>query len=75
MQRTKQKKFKNSVGIHILAPEAAELINEAALIIKNKMKIDDVIDTLHAFPTLSEAIKICAQSFKRDVRRMSCCVE
>jgi mercuric reductase len=63
------------LGIHILAPEAAELINEAAMIIKNKMKIDDVIDTLHVFPTLSEAIKIAAQSFKRDVRKMSCCIE
>jgi mercuric reductase len=63
------------IGIHILAPEAADLIHEATMIVKNKMTIYDVIDTLHVFPTLSEAIKIAAQSFVRDVSKMSCCVE
>ncbi|MBI5553690.1 MAG: mercury(II) reductase [Candidatus Diapherotrites archaeon] len=66
---------KTIIGIHILAPEAADLIHEATMIIKNKMTIYDVIDTLHVFPTLSEAIKIVAQSFVRDVSKMSCCVE
>ena len=63
------------LGIHILAPEAADLIHEGVMIIKNKMTIDEVIDTLHIFPTLSEGIKITAQSFRRDIAKMSCCVE
>jgi len=63
------------IGIHILAPQAAELIHEGVMIVKNKMRVDEVIDTLHVFPTLSEAIKIAAQSFRRDVTKMSCCVE
>ncbi len=62
-------------GIHILAPEAADLIHEGVMIVKNRMKIDDVINTLHIFPTLSEAIKIAAQSFRRDITKMSCCVK
>jgi mercuric reductase len=63
------------IGIHILAYEAADLIHEGVMIVKNHMKVDDVINTLHVFPTLSEAIKIAVQSFKRDVSKMSCCVE
>jgi mercuric reductase len=68
-------KTQEIVGIHILAPQAADLIHEAVMIIKNRMTVDDVIDTLHIFPTLSEAIKIGAQSFRRDIKKMSCCVE
>lgn len=63
------------MGVHILALQAADLIHEAVMIIKNKMTVDDVIDTLHIFPTLSEAIKLGAQSFRRDITKMSCCAE
>ena len=58
-----------------IAPEAADLIHEGIMIVKNKMSVDEVIDTLHVFPTLSESIKIAAQSFRRDITKMSCCVE
>ncbi|MBI4216311.1 MAG: hypothetical protein HY687_02805 [Chloroflexi bacterium] len=40
-----------------------------------KLTLSDIIDTVHVFPTLSEAIKLVAQSFKRDINQMSCCVE
>lgn len=63
------------VGVHILAPQAADLIHEGVMIVKNQMTVDDVIDTLHIFPTLSEAIKLGAQSFRRDITKMSCCAE
>jgi len=63
------------LGIHLLAPQAADIIHEAALIIKHQMTIDEVIETTHVFPTLSETIKIGAQSFRRDITKMSCCVE
>lgn len=63
------------MGIHILAPQAADLIHEGVMILKNRMTIDEVIDTLHVFPTLSELIKLGAQSFRRDITKMSCCTE
>ena len=68
-------KTQEIVGVHILAPGAADLIHEAVMIIRNRMTVDQVIDTLHIFPTLSEAVKIAAQSFRRDITKMSCCVE
>ncbi|MBI4972730.1 MAG: mercury(II) reductase [Candidatus Omnitrophica bacterium] len=63
------------MGVHMLAPHASEIIHEAALAVKFGLTIDDLIDTIHVFPTYSEAIKIAAQSFRRDISRMSCCVE
>jgi len=45
------------------------------MIAKNRMTIEEVINTLHIFPTLSEATKLAAQSFRRDITKMSCCAE
>lgn len=63
------------LGVHIVAPNAADLIHEATLAVKFGLTIDDIVDTLHVFPTLSEGIKRVAQAFTRDVSKMSCCVE
>lgn len=63
------------LGVHIVAPMAADLIHEAAIAVKYKLTIDEIVDTVHVFPTMSEAIKRVAQSFKRDISQMSCCVE
>lgn len=63
------------LGVHILAPQAAELIHAGVLAVKLGLTIDDLIETLFVFPTLSEGIKRVAQSFRRDVSMMSCCVE
>jgi mercuric reductase len=61
------------MGVHILAPDAADLIAQAMIHIHNKNTTDDIIDTLPVFPTMSEAIKIAALSFTKDVTKMSCC--
>ncbi|GAB6190191.1 mercury(II) reductase [Marinitoga arctica] len=63
------------LGIQLMSPLAGDIIHEATMIIKNKMTIKDVIDTIHVFPTMSEIIKLGAQDFKRDISKMSCCVE
>lgn len=65
---------KQIMGVHILSPNAGELIAEAMVLIKNKNTIDDVINSLPMFPTLSEAIKIAALSFTTDITKLSCCV-
>ncbi len=63
------------LGVHILAANASEMIHEATLAVKHGLSVDDLIDTVHVFPTYSEAIKIAAQAFRRDISTMSCCVE
>lgn len=66
---------KEIIGVHILSPHAADLIHEGTLAVKFKLTVDDIIDTVHIFPTLSEAIKLAAQSFYKDVSKLSCCSE
>ena len=63
------------LGVHIVSPNAADLIHEATLAVKFGLTVDDIIDTLHVFPTLSEGIKRAAQAFTRDISVMACCVE
>ena len=62
------------LGIHILAPNASELVAQAMVLIKNRNTIDDVVNSLPMFPTLSEAIKIVALSFTKDISKLSCCI-
>ncbi|QCC47941.1 mercury(II) reductase [Halobellus limi] len=63
------------VGVHMVGPRAAETIGEATLAVKFGLTVDDVIDTVHPFPTFSEAFKHACQAFRRDTSTMSCCVE
>ncbi len=63
------------LGVHIVSPNAADLIHEATLAVKFGLTVHDIIDTVHVFPTLSEGIKRAAQAFTRDISVMSCCVE
>lgn len=67
-------KSKQIMGVHILSPNAGDLISQAMVLIKNKNTINDVINSLPMFPTLSEAIKISALSFTKDISKLSCCV-
>ncbi|MDA8240631.1 MAG: mercury(II) reductase [Nitrospiraceae bacterium] len=62
------------MGVHILAPYAGELIAGAMMLVKNRNTIDDVVDSLPMFPTLSESIKLAALSFMKDISKLSCCV-
>lgn len=62
------------LGIHMVSPEAADVINQGIYILKAELTIDDLIDSLPVFPTLSEAIKIAALSLTTDINKLSCCV-
>jgi len=62
------------VGMQILAPNAGELIASGMMIVKNGNTVDDVVNSLPMFPTLSEAIKLAALSFTKDISKLSCCI-
>jgi len=61
------------LGAQILAPEAGEMIQTAVLAIYNKMTIADLAGQLFPYLTMVEAIKLCAQTFHKDVKELSCC--
>jgi dihydrolipoamide dehydrogenase len=48
-------KERKLVGTYIIAPHAGELIGEAALAIKMKLSLKDILHTIHAHPTLPES--------------------
>jgi len=52
----------------------SELIAEAMMLVKNKNTVDDVINSLPMFPTLTESLKIVALSFRNGISSLSCCV-
>ena len=68
-------KTRRILGVHIVSPIAADMIHSAAYALRGRLTIEDIIDTVHAFPTFSEALKIAAESFHHDMSRMSCCIE
>ena len=49
-------KYREILGIHIVGPVAAELINEGSTLLQTEMTIDDVMDIIHGHPTYSEAL-------------------
>lgn len=49
-------KYNEILGVHILGPNATELAAEAALAIKLECTAEELADTIHAHPTLSEAV-------------------
>ncbi|WP_010661777.1 mercury(II) reductase [Brucella anthropi] len=61
------------LGAHILAPEGADSIQTAALAIRCGLTIDDLSETIFPYLTTVEGLKLAAQTFDRDVKKLSCC--
>jgi mercuric reductase len=61
------------LGARIVAPEGGELVMEASLAIRHGIPVATLAQAFHPYLTLSEAIKLAAISFHRDVRKLSCC--
>lgn len=50
------KRYDEVLGIHIIGPKATELIAEATLGIKMETTVEEIANTIHAHPTLAEAM-------------------
>ncbi|HXG99724.1 MAG TPA: mercury(II) reductase [Sphingomicrobium sp.] len=61
------------LGAHILAPEGADSIQTAAMAIRCELTIDDLGDAVFPYLTTVEGLKLAAQTFDRDVSKLSCC--
>ncbi|MCS7201758.1 MAG: dihydrolipoyl dehydrogenase [Dictyoglomus sp.] len=51
-----RKKDKVIIGAQVVGPEASVIIAELALAIKKNLTLEDLSDTIHVHPTLSEAV-------------------
>ena len=61
------------LGCQVLAAEGGEIIQSAALAICNRMTVQELADQLFPYLTMVEGLKLCAQTFTRDVKQLSCC--
>jgi len=48
------------LGLHIMGPHATDLIAEGALAVRSGATADDIVQTIHAHPTLPEAVREAA---------------
>lgn len=61
------------LGTQVVASDAGEVIQAAALAIRAKMTVHDLADQLFPYLTMVEGLKLAAQTFTKDVRQLSCC--
>jgi mercuric reductase len=61
------------VGAQILAAEAGEIIQIAALAIRQRIAVETLGNELFPYLVMAEGLKLCAQTFTRDVKKLSCC--
>ncbi len=61
------------LGAQILATDAGEIIQSAAIAIGRRMTVNELADQLFPYLTLVEGLKLCAQTFTKDIKQLSCC--
>jgi len=61
------------LGVQAVTPEAGEIIQTAAIAIRAQMTVHDLADQLFPYLTMVEGLKLCAQTFTKDVKQLSCC--
>ncbi|MDH7602668.1 MAG: dihydrolipoyl dehydrogenase, partial [Armatimonadota bacterium] len=53
-------KYGQILGVHMVGPHVTDLIAQAVQAIKNELTVDEVIETIHPHPTLSEVAQEAA---------------
>jgi mercuric reductase len=61
------------LGVQAVCSEAGEVIQSAALAMRAGMTVQDLGGQLFPYLTMVEGLKLCAQTFFKDVRQLSCC--
>jgi pyruvate/2-oxoglutarate dehydrogenase complex dihydrolipoamide dehydrogenase (E3) component len=44
------------VGAHLLAPNAGEMVHELAVAVQHQLRLDDLAEVVHAYPTIAGGI-------------------
>ena len=61
------------LGAQVVSSEAGEIIQSAALALRAGMTVNELGAQLFPYLTWVEGLKLAAQTFTTDVRRLSCC--
>jgi len=61
------------LGATILAPEASDSIQTVVMALKAGLTTEELGDMIFPYLTAVEGLKLAAQGFKKDVKKLSCC--
>ncbi|WP_435057744.1 mercury(II) reductase [Streptomyces sp. bgisy060] len=61
------------LGVHVVADGAGDIVTAATYAITAQMTVDQLAHTWAPYLTMSEALKLAAQTFTSDVAKLSCC--
>jgi dihydrolipoamide dehydrogenase len=54
-------KYDELLGVHIIGPHATDLIAEACVALQMESTVEELIQTMHAHPTIAESVKEAAE--------------
>ncbi len=61
------------LGVHVVAENAGDVIYAGVLAVKFHLTVRDLVETFAPYLTMAEGLKLAAQTFGRDVHKLSCC--
>ena len=60
-----EKKYDEILGVHMIGLRATELVAEAAVALRLESTVEELIRTIHAHPTMAEAVGEAAHAVAR----------
>ncbi|MBT2419385.1 mercury(II) reductase [Streptomyces sp. ISL-22] len=61
------------LGVHVIAEGAGDVIATAVYALANHMTVQQMADLWCPYLTMAEGLKLAAQTYTRDVAKLSCC--
>lgn len=61
------------LGAHVLAEGAGDVIQAAVMAITYRATVDEIAEMFHPYLTMAEGLKLAAQGFTKDIKKLSCC--
>ncbi|WP_060880343.1 mercury(II) reductase [Streptomyces scabiei] len=61
------------LGVHVIADGAGDVIATAVYALSNRMTVHQMADLWCPYLTMTEGLKLAAQTYTRDVSKLSCC--
>jgi mercuric reductase len=61
------------IGASVVADGAGDVIQAAVLAIRHGIPTSELASSFHPYLTMAESLKLAAQTFTRDVDKLSCC--
>ena len=61
------------LGVHVLADGAGEVVQAGVYALMAGLTVTEIAGAFHPYLTMAEGLKLAAQTFNRDVAKLSCC--